>query len=206
MSVRPTARFNNSLAVVLLCATGVMSACASGSGNAISVEQYKEDTTPFAEYTIDVGDMLSVVVFEQPSMSGRMRVRNDGRITLPFVNDVVAAGKSPAKLSAELESSFKTVVLAPRVTVVVEESRPLLISVLGEVGRPGTQPFERNSGVAQALAAAGGLSNFAKKDRIFVVRSTPKPTRIHFTYDALTKKLGPASEFRLRPGDVIIVE
>src|SRR5688500_15957670 len=102
MSVRPTARFNNSLALALLCASGVMSACASGSGNAISVEQYKEDTTPFAEYTIDVGDMLSVVVFEQPSMSGRMRVRNDGRITLPFVNDVVAAGKSPAKLSAEL--------------------------------------------------------------------------------------------------------
>jgi polysaccharide export outer membrane protein len=194
------------MALVLLCATALTSACASGSGPSIPVEQYKEETTPFSEYTIDVGDMLSVVVFEQPSMSGRMRVRNDGRITLPFVNDVIVAGKTPAKLSAELESSFKTVVLNPRVTVVVEESRPLMISVLGEVSRPGTQPYERNSGVAQALAAAGGLSNFAKKDRIYVVRSTPTPTRIRFTYDALTKTVGAASQFRLKPGDVIIVE
>ena len=60
--------------------------------------------------------------------------------------------------------------------------------------------------MAQALAAAGGLTNFAHKDRIFVVRSTPKPVRIHFTYDALTRKVGPASAFRLKPGDVIVVE
>jgi len=135
-----------------------------------------------------------------------MRVRSDGRISLPFVNDVQAAGKTPLKLGGELEAGLKAMVLNPKVTVVVEESRPLTISVLGEVSKPGTQTYERESGVAQALAAAGGLTNFAHKDRIFVVRSNPKPVRIHFTYENITRKVGPASVFRLKPGDVVIVE
>jgi polysaccharide export outer membrane protein len=78
--------------------------------------------------------------------------------------------------------------------------------VLGEVSKPGTQQYERESGIAQALAAAGGLTNFAHKNRIFVVRSAPKPVRIHFTYESITRKVGPASAFKLKPGDVVIVE
>ena len=192
---------------VLLALTTLLAGCASGTAGAIPVEQYKDDTAAAsAEYVIGIGDMLSVQVYEQPQMSGKMRVRSDGRITLPFVNDVVADGKTPEKLAAELEAGLKSVMLNPRVTVVVDESRPLTISVLGEVAKPGTQTFERGSGVAQALAAAGGLTSFAHKDRIFVQRGSPKPVRIHFTYDALTRKVGTAALFQLRAGDVIIVE
>jgi polysaccharide export outer membrane protein len=90
--------------------------------------------------------------------------------------------------------------------VVVEESTPLSISVLGEVSKPGSQVLQRELGVADALAAAGGLSAFAHKSRIFVVRNGPPPVRIHFTYDAITRKVGKASQFRLRAGDVVIVE
>jgi polysaccharide export outer membrane protein len=150
--------------------------------------------------------MLGIQVFDQPQISGKMRVRSDGRISVPFLNDVQAAGKTPLALTSELEAGLKSVVLNPKVTVVVDESRPLTISVLGEVAKPGTQTYERESGVAQALAAAGGLTNFAHKDRIFVVRSTPKPVRIHFTYEAITRKVGAASTFRLKPGDVVVVE
>ena len=88
----------------------------------------------------------------------------------------------------------------------VEDERPLTISVLGEVAKPGTQTFSQDTGVAQALAAAGGLNNFAHKGRIYVVRSSPTPVRIHFTYDELTRGVGAASKFKLRPGDVIVVE
>ncbi len=194
-------------AAFLLLAVGVMAACSSSLGGAIPVEQYKEEAeSQTAEYIIAIGDMLGIQVFDQPQISGRMRVRSDGRITLPFVNDVQAAGKTPQVLGLELEAGLKAMVLNPKVTVVVEESRPLTISVLGEVSKPGTQTFERDSGVAQALAAAGGLSTFAHRDRIFVVRTTPKPARIHFTYDSITRKVGAASSFRLRPGDVVIVE
>ena len=139
-------------------------------------------------------------------MSGRMRVRSDGRISLPFVNDVDAAGKTPITLTADIESGLKGVIVNPKVTVSVEESSPLSISVLGEVSKPGLQPLQYDAGVADALAAAGGLTPFADKDRIFVVRTRPEPVRIHFTYDALTRAIGRAASFRLKAGDVVIVE
>jgi polysaccharide export outer membrane protein len=90
--------------------------------------------------------------------------------------------------------------------VTVEVSSPVSISVLGEVTKPGVTALPPNAGVADALAAAGGLTQFAHKNRIYVVRTRPQPTRIHFTYDALTKSVGRASQFRLQPGDVLIVE
>jgi polysaccharide export outer membrane protein len=203
---RPTAK---SIALIfsVTCLAGALSACGSAAGGSISVEQYKEPPDRAAgEYQIGVGDMLSIQVWDQSQMSGRMRVRNDGRVSLPFVNDELAAGKTPSKLAGDIETSLKSVVLNPKVTVVVEDSKPLTISVLGEVAKPGPQALERDTGVAQALAAAGGLTNFAHKNRIYVVRASVPPVRIHFTYQALTRMAGAASSFRLKPGDVIVVE
>jgi polysaccharide export outer membrane protein len=195
------------IALSVSCLAGVVAACVSTAGSSIPVELYKE--VPEAstnEYVIGPGDMLSIQVWDQAQMSGRMRVRSDGRVSLPLINDQDASGKTPAKLAADLEAALKSIVVNPKVTVVVEESRPLTVSVMGEVAKPGPLPFERNTGVAQALAAAGGLTNFAHKDRIFVVRTSPKPVRIRFTYEALTQSVGVASTFRLKPGDVVIVE
>jgi polysaccharide export outer membrane protein len=182
-------------------------ACSSGLGGSIPVDQYKEPAglTP-AEYVINNGDTLSVAVWEQPNMSGKMRVRSDGKISLPLLQDIDAAGKTPSKLVTDIEASLKTIILNPRVTVVVEESKPPTIAVMGEVNHPGPVPVDPQTGVVQALAAAGGLTTFAHKDRIFVVRQTPAPVRIHFTYEELTRTAGPASAFRLRPGDMVVVE
>jgi protein involved in polysaccharide export with SLBB domain len=90
----------------------------------------------------------------------------------------------------------------------VEESKPptLNVSVLGAVVKPGVQVLEPGAGVAQALAAAGGLNLFAHKDRIFVMRTGPPVTRIHFTYEALTRTTGKAFLFRLHSGDVVVVD
>jgi polysaccharide export outer membrane protein len=190
--------------------TGFLPACASTSGS-VEVDQLKglPDPPPAGnEYTINVGDVLSIQVWDQEKLSARMRVRSDGRISLPFLNDVDAAGKTPVKLAGDLEAGLKSVILNPRVTVFVEESKPptLSVSVLGQVAKPGVQALEPGAGVAQALAAAGGLSTFAHKSRIFVVRPGPPPTRIHFTYDALTRTSGMAPLFRLRSGDVVVVD
>jgi polysaccharide export outer membrane protein len=185
----------------------VISACGS-TGGAIEVDQLKDSSAPAAagEYTIAVGDALNVQVFNEPTVSGRMRVRTDGRITIPFLNDVQAAGKTPVELGNEIQTGLKRFIVNPQVTVVVDESSPLTVSVLGEVAKPGPQSLQHDVGVADALAAAGGLTPFAHKDRIFVVRTQPQPVRIHFTYDALTKGIGRAPLFRLRTGDVIVVE
>jgi polysaccharide biosynthesis/export protein len=92
------------------------------------------------------------------------------------------------------------------VTITVEEAHPCLIYVAGEVGHPGAFAIESAPGVLQALVQAGGLSQNARTDRIFVLRDTPARTRIGFTYDALTRMNGNAPSFRLQPGDVIVVE
>jgi polysaccharide export outer membrane protein len=182
--------------------------CASASGTSgIPVEQYSDDTPAVpAEYIISSGDIVSIQVWDQPQMSAKVRVRSDGRISLPFVNDMEAEGKTPTKLASDIEATLKSVVLTPKVTVVVEDSKPPTISVIGEVAKPGLQSLERDSGVASALAAAGGFTNFAHRDRIYVIRGKPKAVRIHFTYKALTEGTGPASAFRLRPGDIVVVE
>jgi polysaccharide biosynthesis/export protein len=194
------------LFAIVSCLAAALSACASSSGGGIDIEQFKDDPAAAArEYVIGVGDMLNVQVYNDTQVSGRMRVRSDGRISLPFVNDLVAAGKTPVKLAADIEAALKTFILSPQVTVAVEDATPM-ISVLGEVVKPGPQALQHETGVADALAAAGGLTAFAHKDRIFVVRSTPTPTRIHFTYEALTKGIGKAPLFRLRAGDVVVVE
>jgi polysaccharide export outer membrane protein len=193
--------------IILACLSVWASACASAGGGAIDVDNVKEDQAATAprEYLIAVGDVLNIQVYMDAQTSGKMRVRSVGRITLPLVNDVVAAGKTPVQLARDIETALKSVILSPQVTVIVEDFTPT-ISVLGEVAKPGPQALQRDTGVADVLAAAGGLTNFAHKDRIFVVRSTPQQLRIHFTYDALTKGIGRAPLFRLRAGDVVVVE
>lgn len=196
--------------ILVSCLAAFCPACATTKG-ALEVDQVAEapdPDPPGGEYTIGVGDLLSIQVWEQDKMSMKERVRSDGRISIPFLNDVDAAGKTPVKLAAELETGLKTIIKVPKVTVSVEESKPrtLGVSVLGEVTKPGIQTLAPGAGVAQALASAGGLTTFAHKDRIFVVRGGLPPTRIHFTFAALTGNVGRASSFRLRNGDVVVVE
>ncbi len=155
-------------------------------------------------YLIAPGDTLSVRVFNQEALSGTVRVRSDGMITLPFLNDVEAAGMAPLVLAQQLQSSLKEFLVNPVVTVALHETRPLEISVLGEVQRAGLYRLEPGAGVLAALAAASGFSDYADRDRIFVVRNGT--LRIRFTYTALSRARERAAQFRLLPGDVVVVE
>ena len=159
------------------------------------------------EYLIGPGDLLSIQVWEQEKMSTKGRVREDGKIAFPLLHDVAVAGKTPDAVAGELEAGLKPYMLAPRVNVVVEERKPLTVSVLGQVGRPGQYVMERGAGVAQVLAAAGGLSPFAHKDRIYVLREWgQRQDRIRFRFQSLTEASSAASKFRVQGGDVVVVE
>lgn len=179
------------------------------NGAFVWVDQLPESemATPLGPYVISPGDAISVQVWDQEKMSAHVRVRDDGQISLPFLNDVPAAGKTPVALARELEQRLRNLIVTPQVTVAVEERVPLRISVLGEVIEPGLHDLEPGAGVAQALAAAGGLKEFAHKDRVFVLRdSSVPPQRIRMTYGALTSAQGRAATLRLRAGDVVVVE
>jgi polysaccharide export outer membrane protein len=166
-----------------------------------------------SDYRVATGDVLSVRVWNQESMStARARVREDGKISVPFLQDVEVEGMTPAEVSSRLGVKLKAFVVNPVVTVTLEERRPLRVSVLGEVARQGAYDLEPDSGVLQALATAGGITEYARRDGIFVLRhgywadGNSSPVRIRFRYRDLTSGATAAAAFRLRTGDVVIVE
>ena len=159
-----------------------------------------------ADYIIGAGDSISIRVYEQEGISGDVRVRLDGKVALPLVGEVVAAGKRPAELSSELEVKLKQFIVSPRVTVNVSASQPIAITTLGEVGRIGAMTLEPPARLVEAMAQCGGPNEFADKSRIFVLRQFPTYKRIRFTWDAILRNEDGAASFPLRTGDVIVVE
>jgi len=157
------------------------------------------------EYLLEAGDVLSVRVFNQDNLSTHARVRSDGKIALPFLGDVVVRGKTPGAVSRELEVQLKAYVVSPAVTITVEEGPPTSVSVLGEVTRPGLYTLDPLAGVLQALAVAGGFTDYASRDSIYLLRRA-SAQRIRFTYASLSRGGDRASAFRLRAGDVLVVE
>jgi polysaccharide export outer membrane protein len=197
--------------VLLIAVIGTSSACKS-VGEYVWVDDIPPTPRPVEhDYIISKGDLISVRVWGQETMSARTRVRADGKISLPFLNDVDAAGVPPTFLARQLEVALKGFLANPIVTVSLEERRLLSVPVLGEVVRKGTYDLEPGANVLQALAAAGGLGEFASHDRVFVLRpsaagdSSPA-SRIRFDYDLLTRGTGRGPAFRLQAGDMVVVE
>jgi polysaccharide export outer membrane protein len=197
----------------LLAVLGTAPGCQHGK-DFIWVDQVpKGMSAPETTYLISAGDVIGIRVWSQEANSvDRTRVREDGKISLPFLNDVEVAGMEPAELARRLEVKLKTYIVSPVVTVVVHERRPLRVSVVGQIARPGVYDLDDGAGVVHALAAAGGLTAFASGSGIFVLRSgywadgEPSAARIRFRYDHLRRGKAPAGAFRLRRGDVIVVE
>lgn len=162
------------------------------------------------EYLLGPGDVVAVRVHEQEAMSApRAKVRTDGRISLPMLNDVEVAGRTPAAVAEAVQARLKTLLNNPVVTVTLEEARPFTVSVLGEVARPGVYPVEPGSSVLHALALAGGLTQYAHEDRIFVLRAdgtSGGTQRIRFDYRDTSRAKGQGAQFTVRPQDIVVVE
>lgn len=160
------------------------------------------------EYVVATGDVLTIRVYEQDAISTRVRVRPDGKISLPLAGELPALGRRPVDLAKDIEARLKPFVRAPTVSVIVEEIQPVRVSVLGEVAHPGVFVLDPGAGVLQALASAGGTSEYASADRIFVVRKLPgeAPIRIRFSQAKLTGDSRRAAIFALVTGDVVLVE
>jgi polysaccharide export outer membrane protein len=200
------------LAAAALALAG-LAACAP-SGSFLWVDAVpKGMIAPEATYAILPGDVIGVRVWNQEANSvDRARVREDGKISLPFLNDVDVAGTEPSDLARRLEVKLKAFIVNPVVTVVVQERRPPRVSVLGHVTKAGVYEMEPGAGVLHALAAAGGLDSFASQDGVYVLRSGywadrgGAPARIRFRYRDLLNGTAPASTFHLRAGDIVVVE
>jgi polysaccharide export outer membrane protein len=158
------------------------------------------------EYLIGIGDVVSIRVLGHEEMSLKQRVRSDGRLALLLIGDVEAKGKRPSALKAELEGRLKDYIVSPSVSVNIDETLPTSVLVLGEVGKPGVVSLDPDPRLAHAIASSGGLSDFASRSAIFVVRTEPRPLRIRFTFEAISRNLGGAGDFELHRGDIVEVE
>ncbi len=156
------------------------------------------------EYVIGPEDTLHIAVWKEADLSATLPVRPDGKISLPLLNDVQAAGLTPQQLAASVTEKLKKYIADPRVTVVVTTINSKRIYMVGEVLHAGATPLVPNMTVLQALSSAG-LNQFAKTKGIYVLRTeNGKQEKLPVNYKKLIKG-DVAQNYPLLPGDTIVV-
>jgi len=157
------------------------------------------------DYVIGPEDVLHVAVWKEGDLTATLPVRPDGKISLPLLNDVVAAGLTPMQLADSLTEKLKKYVASPRVTVVVTQINSKRIYLVGEVGHTGASPMLPNMTVLQALSSAG-LTQFANTKKIYVMRTqNGKQIKMPVNYRKLVKGEMMEQNYLLQPGDTIVV-
>lgn len=156
-------------------------------------------------YIIGLSDVLNVTVWKQPTLSGPLLVRPDGMISMPLLGDVMASGKKPMVLAAEISEKLKKFIKDPQVAVVVTSIHNNFVYTLGEVGKKGPVVMTPGMTLLEAISSAGGLTDFANKKKIYVLRKLDgKQERIPVNYKKALK--GDAQyNIPLNPGDTIVV-
>jgi polysaccharide export outer membrane protein len=157
------------------------------------------------DYTIGADDTLHITVWKEPEMSATLPVRPDGKISLPLLDDVQAAGMTPMQLAASIKEKLKKYIADPRVTVVVTAMNSQRIFVAGEVTHPGAMALLPNMTMLQALSSAG-FTQFANVKGIYLLRTTNgQQTKTPFNYKDVVKGNHPEQNIILKPGDTIVV-
>ncbi len=174
-----------------------------------TVERPDSRVTPSVDthYRIGADDVLTVNVWHEPEVSRNVPVRPDGKISLPLVGDVQASGLTPTELRMELETRFAKFLTNPDVSVIVAEIRSQRINVLGQVFRPGTYALIPPMNVIDAVATAGGLREFAKPNKIYVLRTLPNGhvERIKVQYKNVLKGKSGSQDVMLQTRDTVVV-
>jgi polysaccharide export outer membrane protein len=158
-------------------------------------------------FVIGNDDVLAINVWKEPDISRSIPVRSDGKISLPLVGEVQAAGQTPLKLEQEIASKLQNFISQPEVTVMVQQINSQKFNVLGQVAHPGTYVIANSPTVLDAIALAGGLRDFAKQKAIYILRQNADGTqaRIPFNYKEVVKGTNPAQNIKIQPRDTIVV-
>ncbi len=158
-------------------------------------------------YVIGNDDVLAVSVWKEPDISRSVPVRSDGKISLPLVGEVQAAGQTPLKLEQDIAAKLKNYIGEPEVTVIVQQINSQKFNILGQVTRPGSYPIASAVTVLDAIAVAGGFRDFAKQKSIYILRQNADgtQTRLAFNYKEVVKGKNPAQNIKLQPRDSIVV-
>jgi len=158
-----------------------------------------------ADYVIGADDSLKIEVWKEPQLSTTMTVRPDGKISLPLINDIMAAGFTPMALADDITVRLTKFVTDPVVSVSVLGVNSKHVFMIGQVGHVGQIPITPGMTILQAIASAGGLTTYANGKHIYILRGDPnKEHKIFFDYNKAVKK-GDMQGVTLLPGDTIVV-
>ena len=188
--------------VVVLAAPQSGQAQSAPDGGAASGNKVHDDN-----FVIGNDDVLAISVWKEPELTKSVPVRSDGKISLPLVGEIQAAGQTPHQLEQVITDKLKSFITTPEVTVVVEKVNSRKYNVLGEVTKPGSYPLTTEMTIMDAIAAAGGFRDFAKKTGVYVLRKSPSGQEAHlkFNYKDFIKGNNSAQNVKLEPNDTIIV-
>lgn len=201
-------------AVYMLCrppalmaaGAGVQEAEAPGVVSPVSGSPAPALTGGAEDYLIGPGDVIDISVWKDEALTRSVVVRPDGAISFPLIGDVPAAGKAPAVLKADIEKRLERYVLHGVVSLEVKQINSMIVYVIGKVNAPGRFVVNTNVDVLQALATAGGVNVFAKRNRIKVYRRENNTTTIiPFEYDEVVEGRQLEQNIRLKRGDVVVV-
>jgi len=183
--------------VVFLLATP-LAACAH---HVASVEREPEPS----EYTIGREDLLEIAVWKDTALTTTAPVRPDGQVSVPMAGDVHAEGKTPHQLSSEIAAKLAPFVKDPVVSVIVREINSTKFAIVGEVAHPGVYPLRGHVSILQAVAQAGGLTEFASKGGVVVIRPGKDGKERRLKVDLDDAVDGDGMVPRLRPGDTVVI-
>ncbi|HEX2573249.1 MAG TPA: polysaccharide biosynthesis/export family protein [Polyangia bacterium] len=160
---------------------------------------------PQADYRLGIDDLVDVAVWKDPALSATVPVRPDGKITLPMVGDLLVLDKTTREVEQEVQGKLKGFVAEPVVSVMVKEVKAGRFFVLGEVIHPGAYPLTNHLTVLQALALAGGPTEYARRGRMMLIRMSRdgKAERFQVNYDQVVH--GKADAIRLLAGDTLYI-
>jgi len=175
------------------------------ASDAAKVAAPNADKAPADSYVIGASDMIAVTVFKEPTLSGTLLVRPDGMISMPLLGDVKASGKTPLELADEIATKLKKFVQDPNVTVVLNQNNSKIVYLMGEVGKTGPVNMTPGMTLLQAVATAGGLTQYANAKKMYILRNSGgKQEKIPVQYRQALK--GDSSlNLILNPGDTIVV-
>jgi polysaccharide export outer membrane protein len=160
----------------------------------------------WGEYSVGPGDVLVISVWKEPDVTSTVVVRTDGKISLPLVRDLYVDGMTPVAITKLVVEKLTPLINDPIVTVTVNEIHSKVIYVIGEVGRPGPYPVTRPMTVLQILTQAGGLSEFAKKKSVYVLReNNGRQEKLPFNYADVVNGKNMQQNILLKPGDTVVV-
>ncbi|MDH3628285.1 MAG: polysaccharide biosynthesis/export family protein [Acidobacteriota bacterium] len=180
-----------------LCAGGIVVTTASAADTPASGSNR-------SDFQVGIEDVLRIFVYEEPDLSLSVRVRPDGKITVPLINDLHVAGRTPEEIRLQILERLKEFITVPVVTVIVEQINSYRVFFLGEINAQGARQFYSPTRILQGIATAGGLSEFANKKIVLVRERNGGEVRIPVDYKKLVAGDAAQENLFLQPDDMLL--